>query len=69
MSYKTIKILGRPYECICSGRTGFDSADMPSHSATCVSKAALLIAIPKEYVVTDEGEEFIQFRVLFEIYI
>lgn len=66
MSSDTVYVLGRSYECNCCGRKGFDSADLPSHSATCRSKVALLIAIPNKYVVTEKGKEFNSFRLEFE---
>lgn len=63
---ETFCILGREYDCCSCGRTGFDSADMPSHAAICRSKVALLIAIPKKYVILTNGKEFIQFPLEFE---
>lgn len=66
MSIDTVFVLGRPYECKCCGRKGFDSADLPSHSATCRSKVAILIAIPNKYVVTEKGKKFNQFHLEFE---
>lgn len=66
MNNNTIFVLGRSYDCNCCGRMGFDAANLPSHSATCRSKVALLIAIPKKYVLTEEGNQFQQFQLEFE---
>lgn len=60
------KILSRGYECKCCGRSGFDSADMPSHSSTCRSKVAVLIAVPRKYVMLANGEEYEQFHLEFD---
>lgn len=66
MSKEKIIVFGREYDCSSCWRTGFDSADMPSHAATCRSKVALLFAIPKKYVVLRNGKRYIQFPLEFE---
>lgn len=66
MSYQIINVLGGEYDCKCCGLSGFDSADMPSHSSTCRSKVALLIAVPRKYVLVMGNKEFKQFQLEFE---
>lgn len=66
MKNKIVNVLGREYDCKCCGRTGFDSADMPSHSVTCRSKVALIIAVGKKFVVLADGKQFTQFTLEFE---
>lgn len=66
MSNHTINVFGREYNCSCCGRTGFDSADMPSHSSTCRSKVAILIALPRKCMVLVNGKVFEQFQLEFD---
>lgn len=68
MSNRLIYIFGRPYDCDSCGLTGIDSADMPPHSAICRSKVALLVVVPKKYVLTGEGKEWIQFQLEFVLF-
>lgn len=59
-------MFARSYECNSCGRSGFESADMPSHSSVCRSKVAILIVVPRKYVVLIDGKEFKQFQLEFE---
>lgn len=66
MFSKIINVLSNKYDCKFCGRMGFDSADMPSHASSCRSKVAILIALPRKYVVLLDGTEFKQFQLEFE---
>lgn len=66
MNNQIINVFCREFDCSCCGRTGFDSADMPSHSSTCRSKVAILIAVPRRCVVLVNGKVFKQFQLEFD---